>query len=118
MNEIQRLNEIIKQLGKRYDELIAEGLQKPFAERADIWDQADLVNMRIFHFEKVRNNLTAADITVRPPSAAKLIVIEAALRNLSGRIAKDQTTDAIISAAIAILRAAGELSRDLGSRQT
>ena len=117
-NEITKLDQAIKKLGQRWDDLDALSIKTTsFAKKLELLDYMDLINIRIGWLETIRNHLRAAVVTVDPPTPADTKQIKDVLAVLSTKIAAEMKAAAAITLTKRVLQAARTLKTNLDGRQ-
>ena len=116
--DIATLNGAIERLGKRWDDLkTLAGETKSLDRKLEIFDDMELINVRITRLEVVRNHMEAAIILVDPPSDKDRQQTTDALATLSRQIAKDMRWTATKALIKHVLKAAHTIHQNINGRQ-
>jgi DNA repair exonuclease SbcCD ATPase subunit len=108
--EIDLLQEAIKKLNDRYEELKDFTLGLSSSKKLEMLDQLDLLNIKITRMESVLNHIQAAAVTVTPPSTEEEEELQEAIGELSQSVAKDEQWSAAVKLTKSFLAAARTIS--------
>jgi 2-phospho-L-lactate guanylyltransferase (CobY/MobA/RfbA family) len=117
-NSVSMLGKVVRELGKRYDEL--KGMLSEvfsFSRREDIVQQMELVNLTIMQMETKLNHIKASLVVVSPPSTAERAAMKAAIEKMSPHVAKNQTWSKNVKIINVALKAANEIRSNIEKRQ-
>ena len=114
--DIDLLQDAIKNLNERYDELKDLSLTLSPSKKLEMLDQLDLLNIKITRMESVLNHIQAAAVTVNPPSAQDEQELRAAIDDLSKQVAEDMEASAAFKLTKSLLAAARTISDNVTIR--